>query len=280
MTSRSTGGNERVERRSRRWRVAAAVSLVVLAPACSAPGGAGDAEGSSTTSSASSTTSTTAVPGGSASGARTAYAIPASCGALRQDPGATNPGEAVATCWGEALDAHGSVRAWTNGPPEMEAELVLGPTPRLRTEASDGRVVVLEEGRSYGLLDGRWVRGVLNSEVEDEALVAATGEFAAVTFSPTGLVQGIGECPTWRVAPGRAAVTLHDGSEPSGLVRLDCAATFDVLGATTTEAALWVQEDWTPVRQDSTLSIGGASAESAKDFTDHGATFDIPTPTP
>lgn len=146
--------------------------------------------------------------------------------------------------------------------------------------ASDGRVVVLADGASHGLLDGRWTRGVLNSEVEDEALVAATGEFAAVTFSPEGLAQGVGECRTWRVAPGRSALPLHDGTQVSRLVRLDCTAPFDTLGATTTGASLWVHEDWTPVRHAAALSVGGASAESVKDFTDHGATFDIPTPPP
>lgn len=273
MTSPDTGG-ACVRRHQRPRRALAALSMLVLLSACSAPGGTGDTEDPSPTS------PTPAAPDAAASGARTAYERPASCDALRPDPGATHPGTAVATCWADALLAHGSLRAWTNGPPAMEAEVVLGPTHRLRTEASDGRVVVVVDGTSYGLVDDRWQRGVLNSEVEDEALVAATGEFAVVSFSSQGLAQGVGECPAWRVAPGRTAVTLHDGSQASRLVRLDCTGPFDLLGATTTQAALWVQEDWTPVRHSATLSVGGANAESVKELTDPGATFDIPAPVP
>ncbi|WP_404382044.1 hypothetical protein LL946_15030 [Knoellia locipacati] len=274
MTVQDTHGRDRGLSHQRLRRAAAVLSLVALASACSSPTGSGDDVDASPTS------PSTAAPDGPTSGARTAYRVPASCGRLALEQGVTLPGATVATCWGDALRAHGSVRAWTNGPPAMEAEVELEPGSRLRTEASDGRVVVLVDGASYGLLDGRWVRGVLNSEVEDEAIVAATGEFAAVTFSPQGLAQGVGECPAWRVAPDRSALALHDGTPASRLVRLDCTAAFDTLGATTTGASLWVQEDWTPVRHAATLSVGGASAESVKDLADHGATFDIPTPTP
>ena len=183
----------------------------------------------------------------------------------------------MSRCWGEALQAHRSVRAWTNGPPEMEADVELAPSPRLQTEAVGG-VVVVQDGVASSLVEGRWVTGVLNSDVEDEALVAAAGEFAGVVFSPSGMAQGVGECPTWKVAPGRETLTLHDGSQPSRLVRLDCTAPFVAQGATTTRAALWVREDWTPVHHAATLSIEGVTTESLRDFTDHGTRFDIPTP--
>ncbi len=274
MTAPDIGDRGRPGRHRELRRSVAAVALVVLASSCSAPAGSSEAGRASPTS------STTAGPHASVKDARAAYVVPASCGTLRPDPTATHPGLAVATCWADALDAHGSVRAWTNGPPAMEAEVVLERAPRLRTEASDGRVVVLVDGVAHGLFDGTWLRGVLNSEVEDEALVAATGEFAAVTFAPEGLAQGIVECPAWKVAPGRSTVTLHDGSQPSRLVRLDCTLPFEVLGATATVATLWVREDWTPVHHASTLSVGGASIESVRDFTDHGSRFDIPTPSP
>lgn len=250
-----------------------------MTSSCSASDGSAGAEPSGA-GPATATSRNTAGTDSAAGGARTAYAVPESCGALRLDPAATHPGPAVTTCWGDALDAHGSVRAWTNGPPALGAEVVLGPTPRLRTQASDGRVVVLADGVAHGLLDGRWVRGVLNSQDADEAIVAATGEFAAVAFSPEGLAQGIGECPAWKVAPDRSTPTLHDGSRPSRLVRLDCTLPFEVLGATATVSTLWVREDWTPVRHSSTLSVGGASLESVRELTDHGSRFDIPTPTP
>lgn len=187
-------------------------------------------------------------------------------------------GAAVARCWGDALAAHGSVRARTEGPPEMEAEVVLAPAHRLRTEASDGRVVVVVDGAAHSRVDGHWVTGVLNSEDEEEALIAATGEFATVSFSPEKLRRGISECVTWTVAPKREDVELADGSRVPGLLRLDCAAGFEQLGATVTAATLWVGEDWTPIRHEETITLSGVSAPSTTELSDHGAAFDIPVP--
>lgn len=225
-----------------------------------------------------STTATATAGAGDAGGGRTAYAVPESCAGLAVEAGSALPGPAVATCWSEALRAHGSVRAFTSGPPEMEAEVQLAPTSRLRTTASDGRVVVVADGSASSLVDGRWVAGVLNSEDEEEALAAATGEFATVAFSPEGMAQGVGECPSWRVGVEREAVTLRDGRAQQGLVRLDCTARFDLSGATTTAATLWVGEDWTPVRHTATLSISGVATEAVREFADHGSAFGIPTP--
>lgn len=256
-----------IGRRRHGWRTLAVLTALAGLVACTGSG-AGEVSGTTST--------TSAAP----EGGRTAYAVPDSCVALGLDPRTKLPGAAVATCWGDALSAHGTVRAWTNGPPEIEAEVVLDAPPRLRTTAPDGRVVVVVDGTAYGLTDGRWTRGVLNSEVEDEAVAAATGEFASATFSPQGLRQGVGECPTWTVAAERETVTLSDGSAPSGLVRLDCSSPFALSGATTTAASLWVREDWTPVRHVATLSIGGVEAESVRDLSAHGTGFDIPTPAP
>lgn len=278
MTARD---DDPVVSRRRLRRVCAALVLLALLPACSgsgADGEAGAAESTGPTAPTSASTSSTPAAAGTTGGEAPAYTVPASCAPLGADPGSSLPGPAVATCWGDALQAHGSVRAWTNGPPAMEAEVVLSPSLLLRTEASDGRVVVVVDGAAYSSIDGRWVAGVLNSDVEDEALVAATGEFATSSFSPQGLGQGIRECATWKVASARDTVTLHDGSEALGLVRLDCLAPFDSLGATTADAALWVREDWTPVRHASTLSVAGVDAEFLKELTDHGSRFDIPTP--
>ncbi|MDT0215490.1 hypothetical protein Q9R29_16490 [Rothia sp. ARF10] len=249
----------------------AAVLLPLLAALSACTSGSSGPSGTS-----SSGTSTAGA--GDAGGGRTAYAVPDSCAALSADAGATLPGPAVAPCWRDALTAHGSVRAWTSGPPEMEAEVQLAPPSRLRTTASDGRVVVVADGSAFSLVDGRWVAGVLNSEEEEAALAAATGEFATVAFSPQGMAQGVGECPSWRVGAEREAVALRDGQEQQGLVRLDCTARFDLSGATTSAATLWVREDWTPVRHTATLSISGVATETVREFADHGTAFGIPTP--
>ena len=160
----------------------------------------------------------------------------------------------------------------------MEAEVLLGTSQRLRTQASDGRVVVVVDGASWSRSGDRWVAGVLNSQDEDEALGAATGEFAWATLSLEGMTRGVGECATWTVATDRAPVTLHDGAPMSDLVRLDCTAPFEVMGATTTTASLWLRADWTPVRHASTLTLSGVAVESLTELTDHGARFDIPVP--
>lgn len=249
-------------------RAAVVFPLLVVLSACTS--------GSSGPSGTSSATATAGA--GDAGGGRTAYAVPESCEALSADVGTTLSGPAVATCWRDALTAHGSVRAWTSGPPEMEAEVQLAPSSLLRTTASDGRVVVVADGSAFSLVDGRWVAGVLNSEEEEAALAAATGEFATVAFSPQGMAQGVGECPSWRVGAEREAVALRDGEEQQGLVRLDCTARFDLSGATTTAATLWVREDWTPVRHTATLSISGVATETVREFADHGMAFGIPTP--
>jgi len=264
--------HDRRGRAVRLRRAAVLLPLVVVLSACTS-----DPADPSGTSGAASSATATAGAGGEGGG-RTAYAVPESCAALAVDARSTLPGPGVATCWRDALTAHGSVRAWTSGPPEMEAEVQLAPTARLRTTASDGRVVVVADGSAFSLVDGRWVAGVLNSEEEEAALAAATGEFATVAFSPQGMAQGVGECPSWRVGASREAVTLRDGAEQPGLVRLDCTARFDLSGATTTAATLWVREDWTPVRHTATLSISGVATETVREFADHGTAFGIPTP--
>lgn len=261
--------HDRRGRSGRLRRAAALLPVLVALSACTS-------DSSTPDRSASSPTPTAGAEG--AGGGRTAYAVPESCAALAVEPGSTLPGPALAACWRDALLAHGSVRAWTSGPPEMEAEVQLAPSSRLRTTASDGRVVVVVDGAAASLVDGRWVNGVLNSEDEEEALAAATGEFATVAFSPQGMAQGVGECPTWRVGAEREPVTLRDGQEQSGLVRLDCTTRFELSGATTTAATLWVGEDWTPVRHTATLSISGVATEAVREFSDHGAPFGIPTP--
>lgn len=253
--------------------IASALTLLVALTACTSH--PSDGSGSGPSASRSATATAGAADGG---GGRTAYAVPESCAALALDAGSTLPGPALATCWRDALTAHGSVRAWTSGPPEMEAEVQLSPTDRLRTAASDGRVVVVADGSAFSLVDGRWVPGVLNSEDEEQALAAATGEFATVAFSPQGMTQGVGECPSWRVGAEREQVTLRDGAEQTGLVRLECTARFDLSGATTTTATVWVREDWTPVRHTATLSISGVTTQTVREFADHGTTFGIPTP--
>jgi len=275
----STTDGGRAARPARRRSAAAIVAatatmLVTLLGACSSgAGGGGGASG------ASASAPSTASPTGGAAGLEgTAYRVPQSCRPLQAQPGGTLAGPALADCWGDALEAHGSVRAWTNGPPDMEAEVVLGTSQRLRTQASDGRVVVVVDGASWSRSGDRWVAGVLNSADEDEALGAATGEFAWATLSLEGMTRGVGECPTWKVAADRGPVTLHDGSASSGLVRLDCIAPFEVMGATTTAASLWVGTDWTPVRHASTLTLSGVAVESLVELTDHGVRFDIPVP--
>ncbi|GAA4124611.1 hypothetical protein GCM10022415_30830 [Knoellia locipacati] len=250
----------------------AAATVAALLAGCSS-GGDGGADAASSTAPA-----TTSPKGGAAGLEGTAYRVPQSCGRLKAQPGGAIAGPALAACWGDALEAHGSVRAWTNGPPDMEAEVVLGASQRLRTQASDGRVVVVVDGASWSRSGDRWVAGVLNSQDEDEALGAATGEFAWATLSLEGMTRGVGECATWKVAADRAPVTLHDGASSSGLVRLDCMTPFEVMGATTTAASLWVRADWTPVRHASTLTLSGVAVESLVELTGHGTRFDIPVP--
>lgn len=238
---------------------------------------AGEADASGTASPGKGATAA-ANPTASTTGAAASYAVPASCASLRVDPAATLPGGTVGKCWAEALYAHGSMRAFTSGPPAQTGEIVLRPQLKFSSKSSDGDQAIFVDNQGYRLKDGRWIKGDKNSDDYDEVITGSMVDLVKGLYSPSGISAVIAACPTYAVDPRRVSVTFEDKSVHDDLVHLTCTSSFPMIGTTVSDAALWVRSDWTPIRGVSTATFGGSSATSAVEYSDHGKAFEITAP--
>ncbi|MBO9521680.1 MAG: hypothetical protein J7518_09095 [Nocardioidaceae bacterium] len=213
--------------------------------------------------------------------ARATYEVPASCSALKTDPGAELPGTTVGRCWTDALYAYGSfheymLRGAAGAPSEVDVRL----RPDLAASGMmpDGPFVFVD-GVLYEQRDGRWVQGDPTSTDPAKAIVGATARMIKAAADPAVIAGSIAACRTWKVDPQRELVTLHDGKERPDVVRLTCATTpFAVLGVPVTESSLWVTDDWTPLEVQSTADLAGTSTTSSQEFYDLGKRVTVQAP--
>lgn len=209
--------------------------------------------------------------------------VPASCAGLSVVPGTKLTGAAVGTCWTDALYAYDSFHEYVlSGGDAAETDVQLHPALAVSgTTLHSHRPFRFVDGVLYELRDGAWIKGDPDSTDHREAVLGSTAALIKATADPKVIATAITGCGTWQVDQERALVSLQDGKDRPGAVRLTCSATpFSLQGVHVTESILWVGEDWTPLKLQGTADAGGTSVTTSQEFYDLGRKLSITAPLP
>jgi hypothetical protein len=209
------------------------------------------------------------------------YEPPESCAALNLAPGTDLSGETVGRCWTDALYAFGSFHEYIlSGGEAGEVDVRLSPELAVAGTTPDGEEPFIYVGNVLYEQDNvRWINVDRKSDDADEAILGATADAIKAIADPNVIAQAIGRCRKWRVDFQRDVVQLQNGREYPDAARLTCVSVpFDVLGVPVSESIIWADDDWTPLKTQSTDTGAVSSGTTSQVFYNLGKAVSIEAP--